>query len=161
MRQDEGLKDALKIFGEAYIAELSIMLRKLDKKASGDLLKSLDTRLIKTAFGTIYTIQLVAEDYLEFVDGGRRPNRKPPPIQAIKKWTRFKGIPEGAAYPIAKSIGEKGIKPTNVISKSLQKLTRSKGFRELQEDAGDWLEDLVAQLMFDVSKNNNITVRVR
>lgn len=161
MRNDEGLKDALKIFGEAYVAELSIMLRKEDKVASGKLLKSLDTRVIKTAMGTIYTIQLIAEDYLEYVDGGRRPNKKPPPIQAIRKWVRFKGIPLNAAYPIARSIGKKGIKPTNVIQKSLQRLTRSKGFRELEEDAGDWLEDLVAQLMFDVSKNNNITVRTR
>ena len=111
---DKELREALEIFGKSYIAELSDLLRKEDKVASGNLIKSLDTRVIKTAFGTLYTIQLIAEDYLQYVDGGRRPGKRPP-IQAIRKWVRFKGIPQSvlsedtlkgiALYPALYSFG--------------------------------------------------------
>lgn len=158
--KDEGLREALEIFGKEYIAELSNELRRLDKKASGKLLQSLDTRVIKTAFGTLYTIQLRAEDYLQYVDAGRRPGTYPP-ISKIRQWTRVKGIPENAAFPIARKIKEKGIKPTNVISKSLTKTLNGMKFRQLEDGMSDWVDDMVSQLLVDVSKNNNLTVRAR
>lgn len=154
---DKELKEALKIFGETYIAELSDELRRLDKKASGDLLKSLDTRIIKTAMGTKYTIQILAEGYLKFVDEGRRPG-KMPPISAISKWTRLKGIPQSAAFPIAKSIGLRGIKPTNVIENSLNKITRNRNLNNLEDDLTDWVDGVIDQLLIDLSKNKNITI---
>lgn len=160
MDRSPELKEALEIFGKSYVAELGDQLRKLDKKASGDLLKSLDSRVIQTAMGTIYTIQLLAEDYLKYVDKGRRAG-KYPPLNAITKWVRLKGIPDSAVFPIMKKIRDKGIKPTNVISKTLQKMERGKGFNRFEEDMGDWVDDMVSQMMLDISKNNNITVRTK
>jgi hypothetical protein len=155
---DKGLREALEIFGQSYIAELSNQLRKLDKKASGDLLRSLDSRVIQTAFGTKYTIVLKAEDYLQYVDRGRRPG-KFPPVDAIAKWVRLKGISPKAIYPIGKKIKEKGIKPTNVIQKSLDKTLQGIQFRKLEDGMSDWVDDMVEQMALDISKNNNITVR--
>lgn len=164
---DKELREALEIFGKSYVAELADLLRKENKVASGNLIKSLDTRVIKTAFGTLYTIQLIAEDYLKFVDQGRKPTKSGGAkgsgklFGEIKKWVRLKGIDSSLAYPITRSIHKKGYKGTNVIQKSLQQLTRTRGFREFEEDASDWVEDLVSQLMIDISKNNNLTVRAK
>jgi len=153
------LLDALEIFGQDYIAELGNQLRKAGKDASGNLLRSLDSRIIKTAFGTIYTINIIAEDYLKYVDAGRRA--KQPPLSAIRPWLRVRGLSQGLAFPIARSISEKGIKPTNVISKSLKAVQRGSAYGDFEDGVTDWVDDLISQLLLDVSKNNNITVRTR
>lgn len=159
MIDDKDLREALEIFGKSYIAELSNQLRKADKVASGDLIKSLDTRVIKTAMGTVYTIQLLAEDYLQFVDAGRRPGTYPP-LGKIRKWASLKGIPQSAVFPIMRKIKEEGIKATNVIPKTLNKVQNGRSFSDFEDDVSDWVEDVIEQLFLDISKNNNITVRI-
>jgi hypothetical protein len=59
-----------------------------------------------------YLLTLSYPFYGKFVDEGRRPG-KMPPVKDIMEWTRLKGIPESAAYPIARKIGEKGTKGIN------------------------------------------------
>ena len=157
-RDNKELVAALEIFGESYIAELGNQLRKADKKATGDLIQSLDSRVIKTAMGTLYTIELKAKDYLKYVDSGRRAGTYPP-LNAIKKWARIKGIPKEAVFPIMKKIKEQGIKPTHVISKTLKIVRRGAAYRKFEEGAADWVDDLMGQMLLDISKNNNITVR--
>ena len=160
---DQELREALEIFGKEYIAELSNQLRKADKVASGKLLKSLDTRVIKTAMGTVYTIQLLAEDYLEYIDAGRPPTKRKgngAVRRGIEEWARLKGIPKSLVFPIVRSIHKKGYKGTNVIPKTLDKVQRGKGLTNFEDDVSDWVDDLVEQLILDVSKNNNITVRL-
>ncbi len=153
------LEEALQIFGEEYIEEMAAILRKQDKIASGDLIRSLDTRVLKTGFGTSYTLKILAEEYLKYVESGRKPNSKAPPIEPIKKWTRDKGIPEALAYPIAKSIGIKGIKPVDVIEKAFDTVTRSIEYRRLEEGAADWVDDLISDRLKGLSKNKNITFK--
>ncbi len=153
------LEEALERFGEEYVAELAKILRNTDKIASGDLIKSLKTRVFKTGFGTSYTLKIIAEDYLKYVDEGRRAGAKPPPIAPIKKWTQQKGIPEGLAYPIAKSIGEKGIKPTNVIQKGFNKVLKNVSFRRLEDGVEDWVDALIEEKLIGLNKNKNITFK--
>lgn len=138
---------------------MAAILRKQDKIASGDLIRSLDTRVLKTGFGTSYTLKILAEEYLKYVESGRKPNSKAPPIEPIKKWTREKGIPEGLAYPIAKSIGIKGIKPLDVIAKAFDAVTRSIEYRRLEEGVSDWVDDLISDRLKGLSKNKNITFK--
>ena len=153
------LKIALKIFGNEYIEELGNELRKADKDASGNLLRSLDSRVIKTGFGTSYTLKILAENYLKYVDEGRRAGGKQPPLKAIREWTKQKGIDEGLAFPIAKKIAEEGIKPTNVIKKSLDKVQSNIKFRRLEDGVGDWVDDLIGDKLKGLSKNKNITFK--
>lgn len=166
MIDDKDLREALEIFGKSYIAELSNQLRKADKVASGDLIKSLDTRVIKTAMGTVYTIQLIAEDYLKFVDAGRKPTTSGGAkgtgelLGKIKKWCSLKGIPQALAFPITRKIHEKGYKGINVIPKTLNKVQNGRSFSDFEDDVSDWVEDVIEQLFLDISKNNNITVRI-
>lgn len=155
---DKKLKEALEIFGKEYIEELGNNLLKLDKKASGELLRSLDSRVITTAFGTRYTIEILGADYLKFVDEGRRAGKQPP-LSAIRRWVRLKGINEASAYPIARSIGERGIKATNVIEKTLRDVNKGRSFRKLEDGLFDWVDEMVDNLILDLSKNKNITVK--
>jgi hypothetical protein len=89
------------------------------KVASGSLVNSINYKLQDTAQGI--NVILVANDYLKYVDQGRRPSTNPdskPPIQAIQRWVAIKGIPQQAAWAIRHNIWRFGIKPTNVIKKT-------------------------------------------
>jgi hypothetical protein len=57
------------------------------------------------------------EKYYLNIENGRKAGGKMPPISIIRKWMKFKGLPDkpGAAYLIARSIAKKGIKPKPYI----------------------------------------------
>jgi len=70
------------------------------------------------------------EDYGLVVNFGRRPGLKPPPSNVIEKWINSRSItiPEGfnsksLAFVIARSIGKKGIAPTNFLDDAITDLT--------------------------------------
>jgi hypothetical protein len=105
-------------FGKDYVKIMVAVLKgnkPYPKVASGSLINSINYRLQDTAQGI--NIILVANDYLKYVDQGRKPGTYPP-IQAIKKWVAIKGIPKEAAWAIRTNIYKFGIKPTNVIRKT-------------------------------------------
>ena len=156
---EDRLKEALHVFGQEYIDAIDGILRKEDKIASGDLIKSLKPKVIKTGFGTSYTLKIIAEEYLKYVDEGRRAGSKAPPIEPIRKWAKLKGLPGGLAFPIAKSIGIKGIKPTNVIQRAFDKVFKDISYRELEEGATSWVDDLITQKFKGISKNKNLTFK--
>tara|TARA_R110000824_G_scaffold359795_4_gene547402 strand:+ start:1482 stop:1958 length:477 start_codon:yes stop_codon:yes gene_type:complete len=153
------LQIALKVFGNEYVEAMASILSKADKIASGDLIKSLKTRVFKTGFGTSYTLKVIAATYLKYVESGRKPGSKPPPIEPIKKWARQKGIDENLAFPIAKSIGEKGIKPLDVIDKAFSDVQKSIEYRRLEDGVSDWVDDLITDKLKGMSKNRNITFK--
>ena len=153
------LQIALKVFGNEYVDAMASILRKADKIASGDLIKSLKTRVFKTGFGTSYTLKVIAATYLKYVESGRRAGAKPPPIAPIKEWARLKGIDEGLAFPIAKSIGEKGIKPLDVIDRAFKDVQSSIEYRRLEDGATDWVDDLISEKLKGMNKNKNITFK--
>lgn len=153
------LQIALKVFGEEYVEEMGAILRKKDKIATRELIESIDTKVLKTGFGTSYTLKIIAAKHLKYVDEGRRPGGKAPPIAPIKAWARVKGLPEGLAFPIAKKIGEDGIKPTHVIKKALEKVTTNISYRKLEKGAGDWVDDLISDKLIGLSGNKNITFK--
>jgi len=113
------------LVGKALIDEIKMRLVQEGKISSGRLLNSLSYNTIQTIEG--WTIEILAEKYLEFVDRGRKPG-KMPPIGDIQKWViqkpiKFIGKTDSqTAFIIAKSIGKKGIVPTNIIQKSIDKV---------------------------------------
>lgn len=82
-------------------------------EASGDLKKSVDSNVEMN--GSVITLTVSAADYVRYVELGRRPGQKRPPLVAIEKWCKLKGIPVRAAFPIAKAIGEKGITGKHLV----------------------------------------------
>lgn len=128
------LKAQVDKFGADFISELAKQLIIADKVASGKLLRSLNYQVVEVLENLL--IRINAEDYLQYVDKGRRPGKQPP-ISPIIKWMDVRKIKgrdkkgrfikkEQAAFLIARAIGKKGIKPTNVIKKSIDNILRSK-----------------------------------
>lgn len=113
------------LVGKALIDEIKMRLVQEGKVSSGRLLNSLSYNTIQSIEG--WTIEILAEKYLEFVDRGRKPG-KMPPIGDIQKWViqkpvKFVGKTNSqTAFIIAKSIGKRGIVPTNIIQKSIDKV---------------------------------------
>ena len=84
--------------------------------ATGSLLNDLSVQFEKENDG--YRLAVSYPFYGKFIDEGRSPSSKMPPLDAIREWTRIKGIPNDAAYPIAKKIqreGYDGINFTRVL----------------------------------------------
>lgn len=129
MDEYKELKKAVDKLGKEYILELSKQLIDADKKASGKLLRSLDYNVIEV-LGNLM-VRIKAESYLMVVDKGRRPG-KMPPVSPIKKWIDQRKIKpkdmttDQLAFVIASSIKKKGIKPTNVIQRSIDNILRNK-----------------------------------
>jgi hypothetical protein len=124
-------------------------LRPYPKVATGNLVSSINYKLVDTANGI--QIQLLSADYLKYVDQGRKPGTYPP-IQAIKRWAAVKGIPVQAAWAIRQNIYKYGIKPTKVISKTMRIITTTRDANRKYEQA------MVDNIVKYLEKNYNATV---
>lgn len=77
-------------------------------KANSNLFKQFSLNISRNDENELI-IETNLPPYAKYVDQGRRPGDQPP-IKSIIEWCKRKGIEESAAFPIAKNIGEKGIK---------------------------------------------------
>ena len=159
MPKSEKLKEAIELFGKEIVEIAADLIKNEPKVNTGLLMKSLDSRAIETAFGTSYTLLIEAEDYFIYVDQGRKPNSKPPPIAPIKEWCEQKGIDVNLAYPIAKSIGKKGIPATNISERMLKKALANAEYRKFEDGVSDWVDDLITKNFKGLSKKGNITFK--
>ena len=122
-------------FGKDYVKVMVALLkgnRPFAKVASGSLVNSINYRLQDTANGI--NLILLANDYLKWVDRGRKPGTYPP-IQAIQRWVAIKGIPKQAAWAIRTNIFKFGIKPTRVIAKTRFQLETNRKYAQKYERA--------------------------
>lgn len=124
-------KKVLNEFGKDYVKILIRLLKKEGKVASSALINSISYKLKEQA--GLIQYQLIANDYLQYVDEGRKPGSYPP-IRAIADWARVKGISKDAVFPIARSIFKFGIKPTNVLKKTLTEIQTSPTLRNKYEE---------------------------
>lgn len=129
-----------KRFGDDYIKEIVKALRAAGKDGSGRLIKSLDYRLKDTA--NQVNILIEGEDYLTYVDEGRKRGSFPP-LKELSKWARLKGIKQEAVFPIAKNIYKFGIKPTNVIDKATNKVLNGNSFNEFEKGIANDIENRI------------------
>jgi hypothetical protein len=144
---DQLLSDKqLENFASQYVDVLKQNLIKKGKVASGNLVKSLDYRVSKVMNEPI--IEIISNEYLQWVDKGRRPG-KYPPIKPIANWARIKGIDAKAVFPIARNIFKFGIKPTNVIQTTDRQMLRQVDSALAQEIA-DNMEIYVANTYINV-----------
>lgn len=61
--------------------------------------------------GIVGVLHGPAREYAPTVEYGRRAGRRPPPTRAIRPWLRRHGIPEDAAFVVARAIGRRGLRP--------------------------------------------------
>lgn len=135
MEENKNLLKEFDDLGQELVKTLVKNLLKADKKATGNLIKSIDYKLVEKA--DKFIIELLAADYLTNVDEGRRKGAKQPPTSALDKWVVIKKIAprdskgrfisrESVKFLIARSISRNGIKPTNVIQKTINEVYAKK-----------------------------------
>lgn len=104
------------------MTEIEVLLTKLrddieaSYKAKGLMASGNFAKELKLVVGS-NSAQITAPRYVGAMEGGRVAGRRPP-VAIIRKWIEDKNkqgatIPLSAAYPIAKAIGEYGIKVPN------------------------------------------------
>lgn len=104
------------------ITEIEVLLTKLrddieaSYKAKGLMASGNFAKELKLVVGS-NSAQITAPRYVGAMEGGRAAGRRPP-VAIIRDWIIAKNkmganIPLEAAYPIAKKIGEEGIKVPN------------------------------------------------
>ena len=133
---------------------LGKVLQKLARKIESKMPRGVQVK------GTQNSIEVHAEDYMLFrdqgVDGIKRKNDpskkydlgtkfsykgKMPPSKDLSKWAKKKGLKlkkgqtyEGLGFVIARSIKEKGIKPSLYLTKPFIDVIEQKDFDELIEE---------------------------
>ena len=109
-------------YGQALVFALRRELAKNEKFATGDLINSLDF-VVKTN-GKQVVIQVVAEDYMRFVDQGRAKNRRmPPDTVKFRQWLSLRNIPLTASFAVRRSIAINGIEGLKFLNKTADKVT--------------------------------------
>lgn len=125
----------LEEFGAEIVADIGKNIVSKDKIASGNLSDSINFGIEYNLADGNFRFELRAADYWEAVDKGRKAGRRPDPADIVR-WlktpnvqSKFKmeesdlslrNLPDtkllGLAYVIARAIGKRGTKPTNIIS---------------------------------------------
>jgi len=100
----------LKELGADVVKEMTDSIKLNGTIGTGRLLNNIKVTANKT--DEKYNLVITYPFYGTFADEGRRPGTMPP-LDDIKKWTKLKGIPESAAFPIALKIAKKGTKGIN------------------------------------------------
>ena len=103
---EQELENNLKKIAETLEYEMKSIIEITGAIATGALLNELSVQFEEENDG--YRLAISYPFYGKFIDKGRGPSTKMPPLDAIKEWTRIKGIPEEAAFPIAMKIKNEG-----------------------------------------------------
>lgn len=141
----------IKKYGDSVENEIESRLHGHDKIASGKLYDSIRYEVKETK--AEFILSFLMADYGKYVDKGVKPqpqylngkgSGKSKFIESLKKWCRIKGLPEGAAYPIRKSIWKYGIAPTNfftIPTTRRQKYFESELGKAMAKDIDKQLQD--------------------
>ena len=100
----------LQELGDDIVADMQKIIQMNGSIGTGRLLNNIKTKAIEK--NDKYNLIISYPFYGKFVDEGRKAG-KMPPLDYIIDWTKLKGIPASAAFPIAKSIGKNGTKGIN------------------------------------------------
>ena len=147
-------KDILREMGKEIVLIIRNELIAKKKIDTGKLKNSIRYQVVKE--GQNWSLRIIdLSGYLNYVDEGRKPHpndkKKWPPRKPIEQWVRRKiptKDPEGVSFAIVRKIGEKGIAPTHVIKKAVEK-TMAKWRKKL----GELLTQEIKQNLLNDIKN--------
>lgn len=149
-------KKALKIYGEQVIDLMKRELYAHDKYASGELINSLESYIEVEDMKQYLYISMA--EHGQYVDSGRKPGLKRPPINAIEDWIGVRNIlpPEGQdvrsfAFAIAQNIHFFGIEPVPFIDIFYDNVTKLNML--IEEGATEDMEDLINEAVDDFNRN--------
>ena len=86
-------------------------------------------------------IELLLNDYIIYVESGRRKGAKMPPFDVIERWCRRKGLPSdnNTVWAICRAISRDGIAPRPVMATAFEMMDDEKW-------SGRWLDLLFDEL---------------
>lgn len=146
----KNLLRVLEKISDKKIKDLQKELAKKDKKATGNLINSLDYILKLDASAEGIKINFEAIDYFKFVESGRKAGSKFPPKEPIINWMQTRGIDKKLEYIIRKSIAKKGIKPTQIteviFSEAELKLLQDEIEKAYKKDLDELLEKAIKKI---------------
>lgn len=122
-----------------------------NKVASGRLRNSVQVNVVNNNDG-IATLQVLMEEYAAFVQSGRLPGKRGVPITPLLQWIKERGLKgrdkkgrfiknESFAFAIQTNIKKYGIRPSNFIDISIEKIMSDSRIVELIGDAA--YDDLI------------------
>ena len=113
----------------------------LNKKGINTIAPNSDIfkQMYAKASGNI-VIQLLLNDYVQYIESGRKAGSKFPPIQPIVQWAKKRGIPtdNSTIFLIRRAISEDGIKPRPFMYKVLETIDNKWD--------GEWSSELFNEL---------------
>lgn len=124
-----------------------------NKVASGKLVNSIQVVTKQSKDKTV--IQVLAEDYLTYVQSGRLPGKRGVPLDQIEDWIKSRGLQgrdkkgrfikrRSFAFAIQTNIKKFGIRPANFLDVAIQDLGEDEQIIELIGDAAyEELIDLI------------------
>lgn len=82
--------------------------------------------VISTSDGDL-VFDIMLNDYITYIESGRRKGAKMPPVEPIVRWARKHGIPtdNSTIYLIRRAISRDGIKPRPIMAKVFEELDNS------------------------------------
>ena len=127
----DNVNSVLEEYAEKFADLYKRKLTADDKKASGDLIDSIKTSIQTN--GETLEVKLETADYYTFVEKGRKPGGKFPPLNVIEEWIQDKRIrrenrggrlptQKQLAFLIGRKIAEEGIKPGNYEINTIKEL---------------------------------------
>lgn len=87
---------------------------------------------------------IVLNDYIQFIESGRRKGAKFPPVEPIVRWARSKGIPtdNSTIFLIRRAISRDGIKPRPIMQYVFEEVDR-----EWDEQLADELFNKIMEMI--------------
>ena len=123
---DNAVAKAMGLLGEKVTDVMIDTLISKGKLATGELVAGIQHTETFDKQSNDYITTIKIPGYGRYVNEGRRPGAKMPPMQPILEWIRVRRIrtPQYTqpqlAWAIAKSISRKGIRPTPFIEPSIE-----------------------------------------
>ena len=122
-----------------------------NKVASGNLKNSVQVS-VQPKNNNIEVLKVIMADYAEYVQQGRRPGKKNVPIKSLLDWIKERNLKGrdkkgrfisnlSFAFAIQKNINKFGIRPSNFIDFSIEKVMEDERIVNLIGDAA--YEDLI------------------
>ena len=154
----DNTKKALEKFGKYLVKESRKNLTRKKKNVTSSLYDSLDYQV--KAMPNSFEFDFLMEEYGEWVDKGRKAGKNPP-FSPLRKWVQDRRIQfrdnrgrfqtyDQTAWAVVKSIGKKGIEPSNFYSRPF-----NLGFQKLPNEVAEaYALDVEEFLEFTIEKLN-------
>lgn len=87
---------------------------------------------------------IILNDYIQFIESGRRKGAKFPPVEPIVRWARSRGIPtdNSTIFLIRRAISRDGIKPRPIMQYVFEEIDR-----EWDEQLADELFNKIMEMI--------------